>query len=97
MGIFTLATPMFRPLKAFFNSPQSYAQEKAALLFWIFWILQNPFPFRYFFNFGTIKSHPEQNALYGMDNINNLFLRKNRQKIKRNGQMNFRATQNSPP
>ena len=56
MVIFTLATPMFRPLKAFLNYPQNYIQEKAATLFWMFWILQNPFPSRYLLNFGTISS-----------------------------------------
>jgi len=74
MGIPTLATPLFRPLKAIFNSPQSYAQEKEAILFWMFWIFQNPFPFRYLLNFGTINSQPGPNTTYGVDNINDLFL-----------------------
>jgi hypothetical protein len=76
MGILTLTTPMFRPLKAIFNSPQSYAQEKSAILFWVFSILQNPFPFRCLLNFGTINSQPGPNMMYGVDNINDLFLGK---------------------
>ena len=76
MGIFTLATPMFPPLRGFFNSPQSYAEEKAVILLCMFWILQNSFPLSHLLNFGTINRQPGPNTMYGVGNISNLYLRK---------------------
>jgi len=49
--------------------PQSYAQEKAATLFLMLWILQTPFPFCCLLNFGMINSQLGPNTMYGVDNL----------------------------